>query len=141
METVKNIAASISVSAVVIGAVYIICPDGVMSRQMKLIAGLLMILSLTVPFVGVSIKVPKLEEMPDYSASAGAMISNQVCHLAKAALTDAGIEYEDIEVFMDISQSGDISIYRIYLYGVSDGRASQVLQSSLSGCEVVIVDE
>ena len=141
METVKNIAASISVSAVVIGAVYIICPDGVMSRQMKFIAGLIMILSFSAPFLGLNIKMPELSASTDYSASAQNMLEGQAKYVAQAALSGAGIVYDDIKVFMDISPTGDISIYRIYLYGVSDDRASQILKENLAGCEVVIVNE
>ena len=49
MEGIKQIALSVSVSAAVISAFYIICPDGNMSKQMKYIIGLLMLLAVLTP--------------------------------------------------------------------------------------------
>ncbi len=141
METLKNIAASVSVSAVVIGAVYMICPDGVMSRQMKFIAGLIMILALMTPFIGTKFEIPEPSETPDYSASAEDMLCAQTRYLAESVLKSKGIDFERIEVFADISSDGGISFYRIYLYGVSNKDAEALLKENLTGCEVFFANE
>ena len=140
MDTVREIALSVSVSATVIGAVYIICPSGQMSRFMKYILGLILLLCIVTPFMSASFNFEKLEARADYSAQAEEMLINQTQHIVAAVLSENGISYEKIEVYMDISEDGSISIYRIHLFGVSDNKAAELLRQSINGCEVVIED-
>ena len=140
METVRQIASTVAVSAVIIGSVYIICPNGQMSRPVKYIAGLIILLCIVTPFMSASFDIDKTETSMDFSLSAEPMLIKQTEYIAEAVLTEHNIEFDKIEVSMDISDDGSISIYRIYLYGVSDGSAAELLRESINGCEVVMKD-
>lgn len=140
METVRQIAATVSVSAILIGSVYIICPSGQMNRPMKYIAGLIILLCIVTPFMSASFDIDKIETSVNFSVSAEQMLIKQTEYIAEAVLKEHGIEFDKIEVSMDISDYGGISIYRIHLYGVSDGVAAELLCQSINGCEVVIED-
>ncbi len=139
METVRNIATSVSLSAVIIGAVYILCPDGRQGKQIRFVAGLLMILAVMTPFLGASFELPKTGDNIDFSVNAEEMLAGQAKYLVSAVLSSEGIEFTKIEPFMDISQSGDISIYRLCVYGVGDKeRARELLGENFPECEVIV---
>lgn len=140
METIKEIAATVSVSAVLIGSVYIICPSGQMSRPMKYVAGLIILLCIITPFMSASFNIERTEADINFSISAEQMLIKQTEYVALEVLREHGIEPKKIEVSMDIMDDGGISIYRIHLYGVSDSRAVGLLNDSINGCEVVIED-
>lgn len=141
METVKNIAASLSVAAVTIGAVYIICPDGVMNKGARYIAGLIMILAIILPISRTDIDLDYEVGKQKIEINAGKMFDAQIKYIAEESLRKENIYFEEIEVFTDISRDGSISIYRIYLYGVKDRSAESVIKQNLSGCEVIFKDD
>ncbi len=139
METIRNVAASISVSAVVISAVYILCPDGKQGKSIRFVAGLLMLLAVITPFSGASFSLPEVDENPSFDTTAEQMLKVEAEYLISSVLRSENIEFSRIEPFMDISAAGDISIYRISVYGVREKqRAAALLAENFPGCEVVI---
>lgn len=142
METVREIAASVSIASVIIGSVYIICPSGTMSRQMKYIIGIIMLLATVSPFLGARIDIDAVTSPQSYTSDASAMLSAQAEFIAGSLLEDAAVEYERIEVNTDISDGGDISISSVYVYGTSDSaQAYKLISENLGVQEVEIIND
>ncbi len=142
METVREIATSVSVAAVIIGSVYIICPNGTMSRHMKYIIGIIMLIATVTPFFGASIDIDIETASHSYTADATVMLSAQAEYIAGSLLENASVEYERIEVNTDISDGGDISISSVYVYGASDPeKAGELISQNLGVQEVEIIND
>lgn len=120
MEGIKQIALSVSVSAAVISAFYIICPDGNMSKQMKYIIGLLMLLAVLTPIVSVNIEIPTSDKEIEFSADATEMVASQYSYIAKSILENEKIYFEQISVITDILEDGNIIISKVCVYGAED---------------------
>lgn len=120
MEGIKQIALSVSVSAAVISAFYIICPDGNMSKQMKYIIGLLMLLAVLTPIVSVNIEIPVSSKKIEFSADATDMVASQYSYIAKSILENEKIYFEQISVITDILEDGNIIISKVCVYGAED---------------------
>ncbi|MBQ2274569.1 MAG: hypothetical protein UHE86_04185 [Acutalibacteraceae bacterium] len=120
MEGIKQIALSVSVSAAVISAFYIICPDGNMSKQMKYIIGLLMLLAVLTPIVSVNIEIPTSDKEIEFSADATDMVASQYSYIAKSILENEKIYFEQISVITDILEDGNIIISKVCVYGAED---------------------
>jgi len=137
METVKNIAAGVSIAAVVIGAIHILIPNGKMTKQMRYIAGLLLIIAVVSPFAGASFELDFHVSDTKMQIGAEGMLTNQVTHIVGELLRQNEIDFKFIEPSMDISPEGDISIYRIYVAGASDAdAAAQLIRENFPECEV-----
>ncbi|MBQ1231144.1 MAG: hypothetical protein IIX73_02145 [Clostridia bacterium] len=120
MEGIKQIALSVSVSAAVISAFYIICPDGNMSKQMKYIIGLLMLLAVLTPIVSVNIEIPTSDKEIEFSVDATDMVASQYSYIAKSILENEKIYFEQISVITDILEDGNIIISKVCVYGAED---------------------
>lgn len=120
MEGIKQIALSVSVSAAVISAFYIICPDGNMSKQMKYIIGLLMLLAVLTPIVSVNIEIPTSDKEIEFSADASDMVASQYSYIAQSILENEKIYFEQISVITDILEDGNIIISKVCVYGAED---------------------
>ena len=139
MEIIKNVATGISISAVVLGAVYMLSPDGKNGKMLRYIAGLVMIIAVAAPFVGSSFSLEFSESQASVEISAEDMLKNQVEHIIAKLLRDEGIDFEFIRPYMDISPEGSISIYRIYVSGASDKeKVRQILGENFPECEVEV---
>lgn len=130
MEGIKQIALSLSVSAVVISAFYIICPDGNLSRQMKYIIGLLMLLSVLTPIISVNIEFPVSGKEIKFSADATEMVASQYRYIAENILEKEKIYFDRILVNADILGDGNIIISKVCVYGVSEKEKAYALLSS-----------
>ena len=120
MEGIKQIALCVSVSAAVISAFYIICPDGNMSKQMKYIIGLLMLLAVLTPIVSVNVEIPTSDKEIEFSADATEMVASQYSYIAKSILENEKIYFEQISVITDILEDGNIIISKVCVYGAED---------------------
>ena len=139
METIRQIAAGVSVSAVIIGAFFVLCPDERSIKQIRFIAGLLMLFAVVTPFAGASFKLPEIQNEITYSAEAEAMLRGQAEYLAKSVLASEGVVFSKIEAIMDISPAGNIFIYRLCVYGVSEKeKANRILKDNFPECEVIL---
>lgn len=137
METVRNIATSVSVSAVIIGAVYIICPSGVMKRSAEYIIGLVMLCALLIPVTGADFKSVATSAERDFTVQAGGMLSSQAEYIVKNLLEGENITFGEITAKTDISCDGDIIISSVTITGVSDPAAAERLLSPY--CSEVII--
>ncbi len=140
METIRNIAASISVSAILIGAIHILCPEGKMGKQLRYVAGLLMILAIIAPFTASSAINLSFSASSSLSIDAKDMLEGQVVYIIEQLLGSEGITFKRIVPYMDISSEGDISIYRIYVNGASDvAAAKKILEENFPECEIEVL--
>ncbi len=130
MEEIKQIALSVSVSATIISAFYIICPNGNMSKQMKYIISLLMLLAILTPVVSVNIEIPTLSSKPHYSVDAREMVASQYEYIARSALEAEGIFFARISVNTDILEDGNITISKVYVYGVKEKEKADAVLSA-----------
>ena len=120
MEGIKQIALSVSVSAVIISAFYIICPDGNMTKQMKYVIGLLMLISILIPIISVNIEIPGQSTKAEVSVDASGMVASQYEYIAGKALESEGIFYDRISINTDILEDGNIIISKVCVYGVKE---------------------
>ena len=142
MEVIRDIAASISVSAVIIGAIHILAPDGKNGRQLRYIAGLLLIVAVVAPFAGASISFDLEQAETTLHIDSEAMLKNQIENVVAELLRSEGIEFGIIKPYMDISPDGSISIYRIYVSHASEAeKAKQIIGENFTGCEVEVGNE
>lgn len=141
METVRELSTGVCASAVILGAVYVICPNGKMSGPVKYVMGLIMMLCVLSPFFTSSFSFSRTAEEADLKISAEGMMTAQTEYVVSELLEDNGISVDKIKVYMDISKNGSISIYRIKLYGVSSDTAKALLEKSMNGCEVILENE
>ncbi len=138
MEGIKQIALSVSVSATVISAFYIICPDGNMSRQMKYIIGLLMLLAVITPVVSVNIEIPASDSKAGYSVDATQMVASQYEYIVEKVLEENEIYFDRISVNTDISENGNIVISKVCVYGVSEkAKAESILSEHFKEVEFI----
>lgn len=132
MDTLKEVATTVCIAATLIGSVYIICPDGVMSRHMKYIIGLIMLIVTVVPILSTEINIKNFETEVVYSASAEEMVRSQAEYIVKDVLDSEGIYYERISVNTDISGDGNIFISNVCVYGAEKSEKILKLLSSYS---------
>ncbi len=137
MDMFKNIAVSVSVSAVIIGAFYIICPSGVMRRSAEYIIGLVMLCALIIPVTGANIKISAFTAKTDFVVKADGMLLSQAEYIVKSVLDGKNITFEEITVNTDISNEGDIIISSVIITGASDPSAAEQLLSPY--CSEVII--
>lgn len=120
MDMLGNIAASVSVSAVIIGAVYIICPNGVMKRSAEYIIGLVMLCALIIPVTGADIEISVPSAKTDFTVRADGMLSSQAEYIVKSLFEEENITFGEIAAETDISDDGSIIISSVTITGVSD---------------------
>lgn len=115
-------------ACVFIGALYMLCPDGVMAKPIKYILGLIFILTV---ISAAAIAVGKWDfESIDFTAEA---IDTESLDTANAeyvyayALTKAGIDFSKITVCTDKTESGSISISKVII--CSDCEKTRILEA------------
>ena len=114
MNFFSSFASAFCGACVFIGALYMLCPDGVMAKPIKYIFGLIFILSV---ISAAAIAVPD----PDYSLSdtplsepASEELNSKAAEYVYAyALRDAGIDFTKITVCTDKTENGSISINKV----------------------------
>ena len=142
MNYITSLLTAFCVSAVFIGALYMLCPDGSMSKSVRYILGICFLLSvLTAAFV----TAPKAEIDFDFSAQE---IDNEELLLSSArytysyALQKADIDYEEILIFTNKTDDRSISITKICVKTHSSQEAVlKALGQATQNIEVVVENE
>lgn len=134
---------AVCASAVFIGALYMICPDGVMNKSVTYILGLVFILCVT-SASGVTVKniqpaIPTITETEDNSEEGLRKMAEIVYG---NALKTSGIEFSKITVCTNKSKSGSISISKIEIISHSPkDKIIAALGQVASAYEVEIINE
>lgn len=114
MNYISSVLIAFCVSAVFIGSLFMLCPDGTMSKTVRYMLGICFILSVitaagfTAPKTNIKLDLsdPKTEANEDILLSCAEYTYGY-------ALQAAGIDYEEILIFTDKSDSDSISITKV----------------------------
>ena len=140
MDAIKGAATGISVAAVILGGLYFLSPDGNVGKRMKYVIGLIMLLCTVTPFLNSSFTSISLPSSA-FSVAADDMLIKNAEYLISETLKKEGIIFEKIELSADISESGDISINSVYIYGARDkDKAKELIEGTFVVQEVVFCD-
>ena len=143
MRVFSSAVAAVCSACVLIGALQLISPDGVMEKPVKYLISLAFLLTVIVSILP-AVKRPEL----DFAFSTPSAASNSELETAAAeyvyasVLRAEGINFDKIIVCTDKSENGGISISKVII--VSDeesGRILTALQAVAENVEVVVQRE
>lgn len=143
MGFISSILISFCAACVFIGALYILCPEGTMSKPIKYVLSLVLLVSV-VAAAGVVAKEEDftLPEIADYKIDSDNLDTANAELVFSYALKEAGIDFSKISVLTDKSADGSISISKVLIYsGNSYEEISKVLGSAAEKTEVVVINE
>lgn len=112
MNAIRSFSAAFCVSAIILGALYMLCPDGNFNRPVKFafcICFLCSILSFAIPIKNQSLKIDTdtaLTENADISIKEAELIFER-------ALKSENLTFKKIEVFADKNKDGSITISKV----------------------------
>ncbi len=117
MSAVISFIVSLCAACVFIGALHIICPDGVMQKPVKYILSLVFLV-VVITSAGISLAGADLNI--DFGASpevsAQSLDAAAARYVYAAALTNYGINFSEITVCTDKSDDGSIIITKVIVY-------------------------
>ena len=125
MKIISQLIVAFCASSVFIGVLYLLCPDGVMSKSVKYILGLCFIVSV-VAAAGITVetddfKLSEFEIPKDTTENIQIETAKQVYSYA---LSKAEINFEKIELSTNKAEDGSIIINKIIIY--SDANREEV---------------
>lgn len=143
MNTLTSLLTAFCASCVFIGALYMLCPDGVMSKAVKYILGLVFLLSV-IAAAGITVKTPDIDfsfpqSVYEDTASLDAASAEYVYSYA---LQSAGIDFSQITVCTDKTADGSIIISKVIIR--SDCERERILSAlgeAAKNYEVEIINE
>ncbi len=143
MNYVSAFLISFCAAAVFIGALYMLCPDGAMSKPVKYLLSLVFLLSV-ISVAGITVKNVDLEL--DFSSpkaiDAAALEISSAEYVYSFALNSAGIEFSRIEIFTDKSDDSSISINKVIIYsGCERQKIIDALGEATKNIEVEVINE
>ena len=116
MNYLSSVIVAFCVACIIIGALYILCPDGELSKSVRYVLGLSFILSI-IAFTGITVKNPSAE----FSFSSSQLTDSSDLDVANAkyvysyALKSAGIDFSEITVCTDKQADGSIVINKVII--------------------------
>lgn len=116
MNIITSLLTAFCASAVFIGALYMICPDGAMNKTVKFVLGLVFLLSviaasgITLSQADISFEIPKQE-----AADTAALDTAAAEYVYSYALKNSGIDFSEITVCTDKSADGSIYISKVII--------------------------
>lgn len=114
MNYVKTAVISICFTAVVIGIIEAIAPKNANSRQLKLMSGAILLLSLLTPFLSLSKADIKIPDFTQYSVNDTSSLQSAAAKSAKTDIAEIlsanGIKSAKIKIITDITEQGGINL-------------------------------
>lgn len=114
MNYISSVLIAFCVSAVFIGSLFMLCPDGTMSKTVRYMLGICFILSV---ITAAGFTAPKKDVKFDFSHPDTEVNDDILLTCAEYtygyALQAAGIDYEEILIFTDKTESDSISITKV----------------------------
>lgn len=143
MNYLTSFLTAVCASAVFIGALYMICPDGCMNKSVTYLLGLVFILCVTAAS-GVTVKNVDFDfsEQTTSAMSSEESLVNAAEFVYRSSLKSAGIEFKEINVCTNNSREDSISINKIRI--VSNCPAEKIIAAlgeAAVAYEVEIVNE
>ncbi len=143
MKIFSQLIVAFCASSVFIGVLYLLCPDGVMSKSVKYILGLAFLLSV-IAAAGITVKTDGFE-FKEYEFPVSDMQNIEIATAKQVyayALTKSGINFKEITVCTNKADDGSIIINKIIIY--SDAEREKIIESlgeAAQNFEVEIIDE
>lgn len=134
---------SLCAACIMIGALHMICPDGAMGKSVKYILSLIFIVSV---IAAASFNIQNFDWNTDYAVpeiqSDESLQSASARYVYSAALKSAGINFREITVCTDKSESGSIIISKVIIYSDCDAAKIRVALGAVAeNLEVEIINE
>lgn len=112
----SSLIGSFCASCVFIGALYMLCPDGVMSKTVKYILGLCFLLSV-ISVAGITAEIPQIDfTLPETAADTQESLEiSSAEYVISQLLSASGIDFSEITVCTDKSEDGSIIINKVII--------------------------
>ncbi len=130
-------------SCIFIGALYIVCPDGAISKSVKYLLGLVFLISViaaagvTVNKADFNFDIPEVSQTDDYELEIAS-----AKYVYEFLLKKAGINFKEITVCTDKDENGSILINKIVICSDCESeRIKQALGEAAQNYEVEIINE
>jgi len=143
MKIFSQLIVTFCASSVFIGALYLLCPNGVMSKSVKYILGLSFLLSV-ITVAGITVRTDDFEfrEFEFPASNVNTVETETAKQVYSYALSKAGINFEKIELCTNKAQDGSIIINKIIIYSSADReKIIEVLGEAAENFEVEIINE
>ncbi len=116
MNMITSVLSAFCASCVFIGALYMICPDGKISKSVKYVLSLVFLLSV-IAAAGISIKKAEVSfEIPKTQETDTSALDAQTAKFVYSSILNAnGISFSEITVSTDKSADGSIYISKVYI--------------------------
>ncbi len=142
MKIFSQLITSFCASSVFIGMLYILCPDGVMSKSVKYLLSLTFLLSV----IAVSFTVKKSDfnfKAEEYTLQSSAEADTALARQVYAtALKNAGINFKEITVCTNKAEDGSIIISKIIIQSNAESqKIMDALSEAAKNYEVEIINE
>lgn len=132
MNSVLQFFASFCIAAIFIGALFIICPHGAMSKTVKYALSLVF-LCIVITAAGITVKTPVFTEAPhSFSENEQQMEITFARQVYARALYSKQINFKVIEVFTNKQPDGSIIISKVQIITES---SEEAVLSALNGLE------
>lgn len=142
MNTVLQFFASFCIAAIFIGALFIICPDGAMSKTVKYALSLVF-LCIVISTAGITVRTPVVFESPhSFSEGERQMEITFARQVYARALYSKQINFKVIEVFTNKQADDSIIISKVQIF---TEHSKEAVLSALEGLnpkvEVEVINE
>ena len=134
---------SFCAACVFIGALYMLCPDGVMNKSVKYILGLCFIVTV-IASAGITAKMPDIDfTLPETVITTGQEMDIASAKYVYARLLEAnGIDFSEIEVCTDKTADGSIIINKVIIHTHTNAdTVLSCLGEAAKNYEVEIINE
>lgn len=143
MDIFSQLIISFCAASVFIGILYLLCPDGAMSKSVKYILGLAFLLSV-IAAAGITVNLDNAD-FSQYEFSLGDSMeleTESARQVYAYALTKSGVNFEEIEVYTNKSEDGSIIINKIVIYSDADReKIIEALGEVAQNFEVEVINE
>ena len=111
MNTLLKAALGVCTALVFMGALWLIAPGGTMKKSVSYCFSLAFLLIIILPVMAIGkLEIPKYSYEAKASETNSTLASNAAYYLCAAALKDAGISFNNLNVNADICENNGISI-------------------------------
>ncbi len=120
MRIITSVLSAFCASCVFIGALYILCPDGRLSKSVKYVLSLVFLLSV-IAAAGVSVKRTDFSfEIPTVATDTSLLDAQTAEFVFSKALEENDISFSEIEVLVDKREDNSIYISKVYIKSKED---------------------
>lgn len=142
MSRVSAFLSAFCVSAVFIGGLYMLCPEGALSKSLKYILSLTFLLTV-ITVGGITVKNADIDiDFSSPEISTVTLDNSTAKFVIGYLLEKANIEFSEIEIFTDNSETQSISINKVVIYtAASKESVLNALGEAVKNTEVEIIND